>query len=119
MSEQLLVGHRRELGAGDGTPLDAELAGDRGGGRGVVAGDHAHPDPGRAAERDRVLGLLARRIDDADQRQQLEVLEDVEQHGLAIERRRVEVLASNRQHAQTLAGQTVVLGEHPIPLPVQ
>ena len=37
---------------------------DRGGGRGVVAGDHADADPRLLAARDRVPRLLARRVDD-------------------------------------------------------
>ncbi len=43
----LVVGHRRELGAGDRPALDAELACDRLGGDGVVAGDHPDLDAGR------------------------------------------------------------------------
>ena len=66
-------------GAGDRPALDAQLAGDRGGRRGVVAGDHPDPDPGVVALGDRGLGLGARRVDDADHRQQRELLDQVDQ----------------------------------------
>ena len=81
LREQLIVGHRRELGTGERAALDAELARDRGGGRGVVAGDHPHPDARVVAQRDRVLRLLAGRVDDADERQELEVVDEGQEVG--------------------------------------
>ena len=42
-----LVAQRRELGARERTALDSELRRDRGRGRRVVAGDHAHADARR------------------------------------------------------------------------
>ena len=110
---ELLVGHRGELGAGERPPLDAELAGDRGRGGGVVAGDHADADAGVLAEGDGVLGLLARRVDDADEGEQLEVGDQRQQVARRVERGGVEVAAGDGQHAQALAGQPVVLGEDP------
>ena len=76
---ELLVAHRGELGAGHRPSLDAQLGGDRGGGRGVVAGDHPNPDAGVVALGDRGLGLGARRVDDADHREQREVLDQLDQ----------------------------------------
>ena len=74
LAQQLLVAHRGELGAGDRPALDAQLAGDRGGRRRVVAGDHPDLDPGVVALGDRDPGLGARRVDDADHREQRELL---------------------------------------------
>ena len=64
----------------------------------VAAGDHRARDP-PCAERDR--SLPPARDDDADQRQQLDVLEDVRAAGLAIERRGAKSL-QRCQHAQTI-----------------
>ena len=68
--ERLVVAHRRPLGAGDRAAPDPELARDRLGGDGVVAGDHAHLDAGRVRLGDRRLRLRPRRVDDADEREQ-------------------------------------------------
>ena len=111
---QLLVGHRGELGAGERPALDAELAGDGGGGGGVVAGDHPDADAGVLAEGDGVLGLLARRVDDADEGEQLEVGDQRQQVARRVERGGVEVAPGDGEHAQALAGQPVVLGQHPV-----
>ena len=62
-----------ELGAGDHARAQPELVGDRPGGDGVVAGDHADVDPGGERDADGVLGLGAQRVDDADQRDEDEV----------------------------------------------
>ena len=48
--DHLGVGQLLEIGAGDEPGPELELVGDRAGGDGVVAGDHAHVDPG--VERD-------------------------------------------------------------------
>ena len=77
-AQQLLVAHRGELGAGDRAALDAQLAGDRGGRRRVVAGDHPDPDAGVVALGDRRPGLGPRRVDDADHREQGELLDLVD-----------------------------------------
>ena len=83
---ELVVGKGGELGAGERASFDAELAGDRGGGRGVVAGDHADADAGVLAEGDGVLGLLARRVDDADEGEQLELGDQRQQVARRVER---------------------------------
>ena len=106
---ELVVAQRRELGAGEGAALDPELAADRGGRRGVVAGDHADLDPGVLAERDRVPRLLARRVDDADQGEQRQVLDLREQVAAGVEGRGVDVARGHGEHPQALAGETVVL----------
>jgi hypothetical protein len=49
------------------------------GGGGVVAGDHPHPDAGRAALGDRRLGLRPRRVDDADHGQQRQLVDQADQ----------------------------------------
>ena len=72
---QLLVGHALELVTGDDPAVDAELGGDGAGGGGVVAGDHLHRDAGRAAQPDRVAGLGAGRVDDADEGVEGEVVD--------------------------------------------
>ena len=73
VGQELVVGHRCELRAGERPALDAELLGDRGGGGGVVAGDHPDLDAGRVALGDRGLRLGAGRVDDADHGEQRQV----------------------------------------------
>ena len=102
LAQELLVAHRGELGAGDRPALDAELAGDRGGRRGVVAGDHPDPDPGVVALGDGGPGLRARRVDDADHRQQRELLDLVDQ--VAARRGTARVEVALRDHHDPLAG---------------
>ena len=51
----------------DDLAVDAELAGDRGSGHRVIAGDHPDLDPGRFRLRDRCPGTGPRRVDDPDQ----------------------------------------------------
>ena len=63
----------------------------------MVAGDHAHLDPGLLAERDRVPRLLARRVDDADQGEQRQVLHLREQVAAGVEARRVDVARGRRR----------------------
>ena len=92
-------------------PLMPELAGDRLGGDGVVAGDHPHLDAGRMRLRDGVAGLGPRRVDDADERQEPKVGDERQQVGVRIERLRVEVPLGGRQDAQALRAEPVVLGE--------
>ena len=108
---ELVVAQRRELGARQSAPLDPELGGDRRGGRGVVAGDHAHADPRLLAAGDRVPRLLARRVDDPDEGEQRQPLHLVEQRAVRVERRRVDVARGDGQHAEALASEAVVLGE--------
>ena len=67
---------------------------DRLGGDRVVAGDHAHLDAGLVRGRDRGLGGGARRVDDADQREQREPVHQRQQVG-----RRVEAAASKSLRA--------------------
>ena len=114
-----LVAHRGELGAGERAALDAELARDRGGGRGVVAGDHPDPDAGVLALRDRGLRLRARRVDDADHREQRQVLDLVEQVAVRVERRGSKSRVRHHQHPHALAGDPVVLGQHEVAVAVR
>ena len=107
----LLVAELGELRAGDGAALDAELVRDRRGGDRVVAGDHPHLDAGRVGGGDRGLRRGTRRVDDADQRQQRQVLHQRQQVAARVERRGVEVPAGGRHHAQALRGEPLVLGE--------
>ena len=59
---------------------------------------------------DRRLRLRARRVDDADEREQRQAVDQREQVGVRVERRRVEVLARGREHAQALLAEPLVLG---------
>ena len=107
----LVVAPRRELGAGDRAALEPELAGDRLGGDRVVAGDHPHLDAGSLCPRDRVACLGARRIDDPDEGQQVQVLHLEEQVGVRVERGGIEVALRGRQDPQALLAQPIVLGQ--------
>ena len=109
---ELLVGQRRELGARERPALDPQLRGDRGGRRHVVACDHPCADPGLPTACDRVLRLLARRVDDRHQGEQRQVLHLREEVAARVERGGVEVLGGDRQHAQPFAREPVVLGRH-------
>ena len=71
--DHLVVGQPLQLGPGDDARAELELVGDRPGGHGVVAGDHADVDAGVERGPDRLLRLGAERVDDADQRDQHEV----------------------------------------------
>ena len=77
----------------------------------MVAGDHADADAGVLAEGDGVLGLLARRVDDPDQRQQLEIADQRQEVARRVEGSGVEVAPGDGEHPHALCGQPVVLGE--------
>ena len=109
-AEQLVVAHGGELGAGDGAAGDAEVLRDRCGGDRVVAGDHAHLDPGGVRDRDRVLRRRPRRVDDAHERERRQPVQQREEVGVRVERRRVEVLPPCREDAETLLAEPLVLG---------
>ena len=106
-----LVGHRAELGAGDGLALDAELARDGIGRDGVVAGDHPDLDAGGLCLGDGVAGLGARRVDDPDDGQELEVADQWQEVGVRVERGRIEVALAGGHDPQALGAESVVLGE--------
>ena len=78
---QRLVGEAIELGAAHRrlAVADTELASDRPCRQRVITGDHDRPDPCRPARRDRLPDLVARRVDDADQADQHEIVLDI--HG--------------------------------------
>ena len=79
MASSSRVVHVAQLGAGDEARArleDVELARDRAGGRRVVAGDHDGADVRAPRDRDRLLHLLARRIDHADDPEQHEIVLD-------------------------------------------
>ena len=61
--DDLLIGQRLELGSADRPRSEAELLPDGVGRDGVVAGDHAHVDPGFQRRRHGVLRLGAQRVD--------------------------------------------------------
>ena len=111
---ELVVRERGELGAGERTTVDAELAGDGRRGGGVVARDHADADARVLAQRDGVLGFLAGRVDDADKGEQLEVADQRQQVSGSIERGGIEVAPSDGQHPEALAGHPIVLRHDPI-----
>ena len=111
---QLLVGQRCELRARQRSTLDSELSGDGGRGRRVVAGDHAGANPRLLAARDRVPCLLARRVDYGDESEQRQTLHLVEQYAVGTELVRIDVARGHGEHAHSLAGETVVLGQNAI-----
>ena len=103
LAHRLLVAQGAEVGAGHGAALDAQLAGDRLGGDGVVAGDHADLDAGRMGGRDGVLRGRPRRIDDAHDGEERQAVEQRQQVGVRVERGRVEVLLAGRHDPQAHA----------------
>ena len=107
----LVVGHRRELGAGDRPAHDPELAGDGLGGHRVIAGDHPDLDAGRVRLGDGVARLGAWRVDDADEGEELEVGHGRQQIGVRVEGRRVEVPLGGGQDPQALRAELLVLGQ--------
>ena len=114
-AQRLVVAHGPELGPGDHRAVDAELAGDRGRGHRVVAGDHPDLDAGRPGRGDGCLGGGPWRVDDPDQGEQLQIGHQREQVGAGVERGRVEVLARGGQHPQALLAQPLVLGQVQLP----
>ena len=75
LAHGLVVAQGAEVGAGHGAALDAQLAGDRLGRDGVVAGDHPDLDAGRMGGRDGVLRGRSRRIHDAHDGEQLQAVQ--------------------------------------------
>ena len=71
--------HFLDFGAGDRrlAVADAEHLGNGGGGDAMVAGDHGDADAALVAFLDRLDGLLARRVEQADQADQNQVLRQV------------------------------------------
>ena len=113
---ELLVGEGGELGAGEGAAPDAELLADGGGGDRVVAGDHPDLDAGAVALGDGRLGLGAGRVDDADHRDDREVVHHADQVA-----GRVELAGSKSRRATTITrspdcGHPLVLRERGRPL---
>ena len=108
---RLVVAHRPELRPADDRAVDAELAGDRRRGDRVIAGDHADPDPGGPGPRDRSPGGGARRVDDPDEGEQLQIGHEREQLGPGIEGGRVEVPARGGHDPQALFPEPLVLGQ--------
>ena len=109
LAHHLFVGEMLQLGPGENAGAEAEFVGDRTGGDGMVARDHADVDAGAERHVDGVLRLGAERVDDADQRDEDEVV-----HGRhrIVDRRRhrliVEIASGEREHAQPLLGQLLV-----------
>ena len=103
------VAQRRELRTGERVAGDAELASDRGRGDGVVASDHADLDARPFAVGDGGLGLGARWVDDADHGQEREILYELDEVPVGIERAGVEVTSTDHHHPFTLRGDPVVL----------
>ena len=102
--QPLRLAHRGELGAQHRLAGDAELLGDGGAGGDVVAGHHAHADVGALRVAHGRLGLLARRVDHADDRRQLEVGDVAQEVALGVERGRVQVADGRGHHPVALAG---------------
>ena len=99
-----------EFGASQHHSFQAQFAGDGGGGDGVVAGDHLDLDAGLLAQANRVAGLGAGRIDDADQSDQSELLRPGQQVGGRVKLVCRDIAFGHRQHAHGLAGEIGILG---------
>ena len=113
---ELLVGEGGELRAGEGVALDAELLADRGRGHRVVARDHPDLDAGAVALGDGRLGLGARRIDDADHRDDREVVHLADEVGVGVELVGVEVAPGHHHHPFARPGHPLVLRQRGRPL---
>ena len=101
-----------EIRAGDEPGPELELVGDRPGGDGVIAGDHAHVDAGVERDAHRVLRLGAQRVDDPDQRDQHQIGDRGHRVGARGRHRGVvEIADRERQHPQALLRQLLVGGE--------
>ena len=94
--QPLLLRERREVGAQDRLPLDAELPRDRLARDHVVAGHHANADVGVLGVADRFLRLGPRRVDHPDHRRQLQPRHQGQQVAGGIEVRRVDVPGAPR-----------------------
>ena len=101
-----------QLRARDEPGPELELVGDRACGDRVIAGDHAHVDPGVERDPNCLLGLGAQRIDDPDQRHQQEIGDGCHRIG-ARGRHRGVVDVANRecQDAESLLGHLLIRGE--------
>ena len=107
----LVIGHGREFGAGDGFAHDAKLARDRLGRDGVVTRDHPDLDARRVRLLDGFTGFGTRRVDDPDERHEVEVRDKGQEVGVRIERARVEVTPCGGHDPQPLGSEPLVLGE--------
>ena len=111
--DHLLVGQALQVGAGDHSRAELELVGDRTCRHRVVAGDHAHVDPGVEGDPHGLLGLGAQRIDDPDQRDQQQLARPTAIGSASPARHRavVEVADREREDPETLLRQLLVGGE--------
>jgi hypothetical protein len=80
---ELVVVERVEVRAGASGAGQAELRGDGGGGRSVVARDHLDGNPGPPAQRDRIASFGSRGIEQADQTDQGHIVDQVDELCLA------------------------------------
>src|SRR5829696_3866751 len=97
-------------------PFDTQLSRDRRRRRRVVSGDHAHPDSGALAQRDRVSRFLSGWVDDPDEGDQRQVLYLTEEVTGRVERVRVEIPVGHGKDTQAFACQPVVLLQRGLPV---
>ena len=112
LASDILWTKRREVCPGDRSALDPELARDGFRRHGVVAGDHPDLDARSLRDRDRRLRLGTGRIDDADQREECQVVHERQQvRRIGVEGCGIEVAHRGRHDPKALAAQPFVLGQ--------
>ena len=84
----------------------------------MVAGDHPDPDAGVAALGDGRLSLGARRVDDADHREQRQLLDQIDQLAVGANRPRLEVALRDHHDAFTGRRDLVVGLDREVPVVV-
>ncbi|EXI65151.1 MAG: hypothetical protein AW08_03423 [Candidatus Accumulibacter adjunctus] len=107
---QRRTGDALDLAAFTRLAAQAEVARDGGGGCAVVAGDHFHGNAGSLADPDGLLRLRPRRVDDADQGDQRQIVGPAHQVTGRVEIAGGNAPAGQREHAHRAVGEGGVGG---------